>query len=107
MVRDTDLACWNRGCTLPGSHPGPCCSLLHPHTDECQRYGEFRPIDPEGEESGPIGSEWDTLTEGKLVSGNYPQWPAVGTTLDGGVQLVITGLAPWLAACEREKAHQG
>ena len=108
MVRDTDLACWNRGCTLPGSHPGPCCSLLHPHTDlyGCQRYGESGPIDPEGEESGPIGSEWDSLTEAKLVTGNYPLWPAIATPIDGGVQLVITGLAPWLAACEREKAHQ-
>jgi hypothetical protein len=96
-----------------------------------------------------LGSEWDSLTEAKLVTtvgtcetnsvpagqravpggrtrrgvryladqwegitltftaGNYPLWPAVGTTLDGGVQLVITGLAPWLAACEHEKAHQG
>lgn len=53
-----------------------------------------------------LGSEWDTLTEGKLVTGNYPLWPAVRTTLEEGTQLIITGLAPWLAACEREKAHQ-
>ena len=97
MVRDSDLACWNRKCTLPDSHPGVCCPLPHPHpNDGATPY-----------ESEAIGSVWDTLTEGKLVTGNYPLWPAVGTTLDGGVQLVITGLAPWLAACERGKAHQG
>ena len=79
----------------PGPSPGPSCPRLHPHSPVAE-YGE-----PE-----PISSEWDTLTEGKLVTGNYPLWPAVGTTLEGGVQLVITGLAPWLAACEREKAHQ-
>ena len=71
------------------------CPRLHPHSPVAE-YGE-----PE-----PISSEWDTLTEGKLVTGNYPLWPAVGTSLEEGVQLVITGLASWLAACERDKAHQ-
>jgi hypothetical protein len=71
------------------------CPRLHPHT-LVKEYGEPEPISGVG----------DTLPEGKLVTGFYPLWPAVGTTLEEGTQLVITGLAPWLAACEREKAHQ-